>query len=114
MSKVRSVGRSRSGEILFCKKSGEYFLYGIYEKVVSGAWIEKEEILPMEYEDAEEWVRNNICDRDFNAEFMINSAGKVFLHAQISKTALNIAKRNVAREKISLTAYIEQLILEQE
>ena len=62
-------------ETLYCKRTGEYFLYGYghgeskYAKQVLGAWGPGEDIIPMTYEQAREWAERNLDAEEYEREF---------------------------------------------
>ena len=62
-------------ETLYCKRTGEYFLYGYghgeskYAKQVLGNWGPGEDIIPMTYEQAREWAEASLDADGYEAEF---------------------------------------------
>lgn len=62
-------------ETLYCKRTGEYFLYGYghgdskYAKQVLGDWGPGEDIIPMTYEQAREWAEKSLDADEYEAEF---------------------------------------------
>ena len=62
-------------ETLYCKRTGEYFLYGYghgeskYAKQVLGAWGPGEDIIPMTYEQARQWAEVSLDAEEYEREF---------------------------------------------
>lgn len=63
-------------EILYKKKTGEYFLYGHggplsrkYRISVSGGWQGGRDIIPMSIEEAKEWAENHLDADEYIAIF---------------------------------------------
>lgn len=62
-------------ETLYCKRTGEYFLYGYgygeskYAKQVLGDWGPGEDIIPLDYEQARQWAEKNLSVDEYEREF---------------------------------------------
>lgn len=66
-------------ETLYCKRTGEYFLYGYghgeskYAKQVLGDWGPGEDIIPLDYEQARQWAEKNLSVDEYEREFGLTS-----------------------------------------
>lgn len=63
-------------ETLYCKRTGEYFIYGeggpaskYAETAGQNEWCGGERIIPMNYENAREWAERHLDADDYEKEF---------------------------------------------
>lgn len=63
-------------ETLYCKRTGEYFLYGeggpmsrYAEPVGQSGWSGGERIIPLSYEKAREWAEDHLTADEYEQEF---------------------------------------------
>lgn len=89
-------------ETLYCKRTGEYFLYGYghgeskYAKQVLGDWGPGEDIIPMDYEQARQWAEKNLSVDDYEREFGPTSeegGEDVVLSVRVSPVTREILRR---------------------
>lgn len=88
-------------QVLFLKRTGEFFLF-----------INDEKIVPLNNDEAKEWVKGNVpemYDEIFSEE---DSDQKVDTHFMIEKSLLRKAKIAAVDENIALGALIEKALRE--
>lgn len=109
---AEEIGSARHGskrdyeyyeETLYCKRTGEYFVYGFghgasrYAKQVCGDWGPGEGIIPMTYEQARVWAENNLDPDDYEREFGPTSedgdGADVVLSVRVSPATREILRR---------------------
>ena len=101
-------------EYLYRKKTGEFFLHGeghalsIYasHEGNSSGW--GEQIIPMTYQEAQEWAEKHLTGDEYEEIFGDVSEDKSRVSLNISMTAAEaeIIKRNAAQEGMTVSAYI--------
>lgn len=96
-------------EVLYKKRTGEYFLYDKSE----------EKIIPFTYKQAKVWLRE-LVDKDNNHEVLYNREFSTLNNQKIASTHLDLsrkAKRKLQRlayEKgVSITKLVEELIMKE-
>ena len=106
-------------ETLYCKRTGEYFLYGYghgeskYAKQVLGAWGPGEDIIPMTYEQARQWAERNLDAEDYEREFgeVPESDGEdVVLSVRVSPATRERLRRMAAESGRSQGAVLDELV----
>ena len=106
-------------ETLYCKRTGEYFLYGYghgeskYAKQVLGAWGPGEDIIPMTYEQAREWAERNLDAEEYEREFgeVPESDGEdVVLSVRVSPATRERLRRMAAESGRSQGAVLDELV----
>lgn len=106
-------------ETLYCKRTGEYFLYGYghgeskYAKQVLGAWGPGECIMPMTYEQARQWAERNLEADGYEAEFgeVPESDGEdVVLSVRVSPATRERLRRMAAESGRSQGAVLDELV----
>lgn len=89
-------------ETLYCKRTGEYFLYGYghgksrYAKRSLDGWGPGEDIIPMTYEQARKWAEENLEADEYEAEFGPTSEDggeDVVLSVRVSPATREILRR---------------------
>ena len=90
-------------ETLYCKRTGEYFLYGYghgeskYAKQVLGDWGPGEDIIPMTYEQARQWAEVSLDVEEYEREFGPTSedgdGADVVLSVRVSPSTREILRR---------------------
>ena len=89
-------------ETLYCKRTGEYFLYGYghgdskYAERGFGGWGPGEGIMPMTYEQARQWAERNLEADEYEREFgeVPESDGEdVVLSVRVSPATRDILRR---------------------
>ena len=106
-------------ETLYCKRTGEYFLYGYghgeskYAKHVLGAWGPGEDIVPMTYEQARQWAEASLDAEDYEREFgeVPESDGEdVVLSVRVSPATRERLRRMAAESGRSQGAVLDELM----
>lgn len=89
-------------ETLYCKRTGEYFLYGYghgeskYAKQVLGDWGPGEDIIPMTYEQARKWAEVSLDADEYEREFGPTSedgGDDVVLSVRVSPSTREVLRR---------------------
>lgn len=106
-------------EELYQKKTGEFFLYGegnasspYSKKCGSNEWCGSKEIKPMSYQEAQEWAEKHLDGDDYIAIFgePVDDDSRQTISLSLSAHKVAKLKQAAAREGISISAYIENLI----
>lgn len=106
-------------ETLYCKRTGEYFLYGYghgasrYAEQVLGAWGPGEDIIPMTYEQARQWAERNLEADEYEREFgeVPESDGEdVVLSVRVSPATRDRLRRMAAESGRSQGAVLDELM----
>lgn len=105
-------------ETLYRKKTGEYFLYGAggaasKYSVESGQnqWSGGDKIIPLSYENAQEWSEERLEADEYISEFGNPGEGDVQLSVMISAQAKRALEIAAQKEGISQTAMVERVLL---
>ena len=125
--KAREVGSWDNGlyprdfghcyETLYCKRTGEYFLYGEggpmskYRRAVGqNEWSGDSVIVPMTFEEARLWAEGHLSADAYEAEFgtVAEDDSRTVLSITVSSSVAERARREAAKAGLSLSAYIEQ------
>lgn len=106
-------------EILYQKRTGEFFLYGeggaatkYAEAVGQNSWGGGERIMPLSYSEAQEWAEKHL-DGDAYIEIFDEPAeddSRQTITLSLSSSAVAKAKQAAAKAGLSLSAYFETLI----
>ena len=106
-------------ETLYCKRTGEYFLYGYghgdskYAKQVLGSWGPGEDVIPMTYEQARQWAERNLDAEEYEREFgeVPESDGEdVVLSVRVSPATRERLRRMAAESGRSQGAVLDELV----
>ena len=109
-------------EDLYRKKSGEFFIHGqgnaasrYSRPAATGGSAGGEGIIPLTYEQAAAWGEAHMDAGQYEAVFgeVSEDGGKTVLSLSVSSAASDTARRNAAQAGITLSAYIERLIMGQ-
>ena len=103
-------------ETLYKKKTGEYFLHGyghaaskyaVRDGNMSGPG---SKIIPLTFEQAEEWAADNLPVSEYEEEFgeIIEDESRVNVTVSLSVSAAELLKRNAARTGESVSALIDE------
>lgn len=105
-------------EDLYCKKNGEFFLHGeggpfsMYagQSGNNTGWGEK--IVPIKYDEAQEWAEKHLNAEDYIAIFgePEEDDTKAQIHVNLSMTAINRLKQAAQQRGSTVSGLIEQLI----
>lgn len=102
-------------EVLYKKRTGEYFLYGLggpmsrYAVAVGqNRWTGGEKILPLEYKAATEWAEANMDADDYQAEFgsVSESEERTVLSISIDSATADRIRREAQERGMSISALI--------
>lgn len=126
---ARKVGMASNGEgwrdfryyeeTLFCKRTGEYFLYGAggpaSRYAVSAGqntWSGGEQLIPLTFENAREWAEKNLSADEYEAEFgeVTEDETSKVITLSMPTNIIETARRNAQEAGMSLSAYIASLI----
>lgn len=106
-------------ETLYCKRTGEYFIYGeggpaskYAETVGQNEWCGGERIIPMSYEKAREWAERHLDADDYEKEFGEVAEDDSTETVTISLPAATIARirRKAQEEGRSVSAIIGEMV----
>lgn len=107
-------------EELYRKRTGEFFLYGwggpsSRYSVSAGlnSWSGGEKIIPLTIEEAQEWAEKHLDGDEYEEIFgeIIETDEKKTVTLSLNMGAIEALKRKAAAEKISLSEFVERLIL---
>lgn len=101
-------------EDLYRKKTGEFFLHGeghalsIYasHEGNSSGW--GEQIIPLTYQEAQEWAEKHLTGNEYEEIFgeVSEDDSRVSLNLSMTTAEAEIIKRNAAQEGMTVSAYI--------
>lgn len=106
-------------ETLYRKKTGEFFLHGeggpmtrYAETVGQNEWSGGAKIIPLGYAEAQKWAEANLDAEEYQAIFgeIVEDATKQMVTISVSASKWEAAKREAAKQGISISEYIERLI----
>ncbi len=106
-------------EILYQKRTGEFFLYGeggpmsrYARSIDQNSWSGGEKIMPLSAANARQWAEEHLDADDYEAIFGLpdEDAEKVMLSVQLPADLSAQIRQNAADKEISLTAYVEELL----
>jgi hypothetical protein len=107
-------------EQLFRKRTGEFFLYGYggpntkYGNAIpDNGRISGSEIIPLTYQAAQKWAEEHLTTDEYEAIFgeIEEDDTKTQLSVSITTAAAEKVKRDAARAGVSVSAYVDQIIL---
>lgn len=105
-------------EELFVKRTGEYFLHGeggpgskYARQTDTNNWSGGETIKPLTYAEARAWAEKNLDPDEYLAHFEPAHEDRAVLSVSVSGEAAAAARKAAALAGVSLSAYVEQLIL---
>ena len=106
-------------EALHRKKNGEFFLYGEsgpsgkYAERFQGAWINGYSLMPLTYDEARNWAEKKLDADEYEEIFgaISDDDSRTSLNLSISAVAAETARRAAAQAGLTVSAYIEHLIL---
>lgn len=104
-------------EMLFRKRTGEYFVYGeggamskYAESCGQNQWKGGEDIRPLTYDEAKVWMEEHGTAEAYEREFGIPDENDEHdLHVVVSESAWQAISRAAARDETSVRAIIERL-----
>lgn len=104
-------------EELYCKRTGEYFLYGeggpmtqYSHSLGDNSWSGGEQIIPLSFAKAREWGEEHLSTEDYAEVFGLpdEDAEDVALNIMIPARLMAQIRQAAAEQKISLTDYVRQ------
>lgn len=106
-------------ESLYRKKTGEYFLHGEggpasrYAERFQNSRISGEAIIPLTYEQARSWAEEHLDADEYEDIFgeVAEDDSRTTLSLSVSAAAAETARRAAAAAGLTLSAYIESLVL---
>lgn len=126
---ARSIGSASHADVdrlygwseeLFIKRTGEYFLYGeggpgskYGRQTDTNNWSGGETIKPLTYAEARVWAEKNLDADAYLAHFepAHDDDARSVLSISVSAAAADAARKAAVQAGITLSAYIEQLII---
>lgn len=110
---------SRVEETLYCKRTGEYFLYGeggpMTQYAVScgqNEWSGSSKIIPLSYENARAWAEEHLNADAYEAEFgevqEDDSAATLIL--SLNASTVETIRRRAREQEMTVSGYIASLI----
>lgn len=110
-------GLYRVEEILYRKKTGEFFLLGAGgPRTKYAEWTETrnlcggEKIIPLSEEAAREWAEESLSPEEYEAAFDVQE-GRVNRSISLTERAAEKAEAQAKENGLSFSAYIEKLIM---
>lgn len=106
-------------ELLYRKKTGEYFMHGkggpmsrYAEQIEQNSWGNGEALTPLSYENARKWAEEHLTTDEYDAEFGAPTEDDTTTVLTISLPAdvVATARQEAAKREIVLSQYIAQLI----
>ena len=106
-------------ETLYRKKTGEFFLHGeggpmtrYAETVGQNEWSGGEKIMPMDYSEAQKWAEKHLDADEYEAIFgeIVEDATKQMVTISVSASKWESAKREAAKQGVSISEYVERLL----
>lgn len=110
-------------ETLYRKRTGEFFLHGdggartqYAHQTEGGGWCGGEGIVPLSYDRAREWAEEYLDADEYLKYFSLeedgNDAEKINASFYLSKSVVNMARRKSSEAGMSISGWIEKLILD--
>lgn len=102
-------------EILYCKRTGEYFLYGeggprsrYAEYVEQNCWCGGEKIIPLTYDEARKWAEENLTADEYESEFgaVTEDDSSEILTISLPASLVASLRRQAQETGVSLSALI--------
>lgn len=105
-------------EVLYRKRTGEYFLYGSggpntrYAKRDASNWIGGSELIPLSFKAAQIWAKEHLSPDEYAKAFSIPTKddGKIATTITLPKIKAIALRRAAEKEGVSISKYIENLI----
>lgn len=108
-----------SGETLYRKRTGEYFLHGEGGPMTSYAvctgsnsWRGSERITPLSYAAARQWAEDHLSADAYEAEFgaVTEDDSQTALNLSLRADTVDALRRAAAEEGVTVSAYTERLL----
>lgn len=105
-------------ETLYQKRTGEFFLHGegganskYAEAIEQNCWGSGEKIIPLSYEEAQEWAEKYLDADEYEKIFGKIQDGSTVISLSISNEANAKLKRMATEKGISASALVEKMLL---
>lgn len=107
-------------ETLYRKRTGEFFLYGeggprtrYARQIESNTWASGESIMPLTYDAAQAWAEKRMSVEVYEDVFgaVTEDESRSQIHLSLANSTIEAAKQAASQQGLSLSAYIESLIL---
>lgn len=111
---------NRCDETLYRKRTGEFFIYGSGGPMSKYArsegdnhWTTGAQIIPLSYDAAQKWAEDHLSADEYEAIFgnVEDDGSKTTVLLSMTSSVATEAKRAAVQQGISLSAYVESLIL---
>lgn len=108
-------------EVLYQKRTGEFFLYGeggpmtkYAVSISNNSWSGGEKIIPLEPDAARKWAEEHLDADEYEQIFGLpdEDAAPVLISAQLPAELIARARQRAAEDGTSLTSIIEQALTE--
>lgn len=107
-----------SGETLYRKRTGEYFLHGeggpmtSYAVSTGNNWRGSERITPISYAAARQWAEEHLSAETYEAEFgaVTEDDSQVTITLSLRADTVEALRRAAAKAGQSLSAYVERVL----
>ncbi len=104
-------------ETLFCKRTGELFLWGeggpesSYGERIGKGWKGSAKVFPLTYEEAENWAKEHLSQEDYDLIFNVTENDeKKTVSYSLSRSAIAKLKKKASAAGISASELLEKLI----
>ena len=106
-------------EILYCKRTGEYFLYGeggprsrYAEHVEQNCWRGGEKIIPLTYEEARKWAEENLTANEYEEVFgeVTENDSSEILTISLPASLVASLRRQAQEAGVSLSGLIASML----
>lgn len=114
---------SHFDESLYRKRTGEFFLFGqggpasrYAVQVEQHGWNIGSKIIPLTWENARDWAEDHLEAEKYEETFgeVAKDDSRVVVTLSLPTSSLELAKRSASQAGISLSAYIDFLIMRKE
>lgn len=108
-----------SGETLYRKRTGEYFLHGeggpmtsYAVRTGSNSWSGSERITPISYAAARQWAEDHLSADAYEAEFgaVTEDDSQTTINLSLRADTVDALRRAAAEAGVPVSAYAEQLL----
>ena len=108
-----------SGETLYRKRTGEYFLHGeggpmtsYAVRIGSNNWRGSERITPISYAAARQWAEEHLSADAYETEFgaVTEDASQTTINLSLRADTVDAMRRAAAEAGVPVSAYAEQLL----
>ena len=108
-------GLTECTEVLFCKRTGEYFIFGeggamtrYAQASESGGWKGGADIVPLSYDQARDWAEREMDADDYETEFgeVSESDERVVLSVSLDAATADRIRKAAAAAGVSVSVMI--------